>query len=958
MVVIMTNDGQPWDDADWQNPNSGQWPDALLDREQWMGQLKGDKQPFAPWGDEDAPAPCSKAGHDTAATCECDARFKWGYEEHYLTGEKIEMAHLYDEIEGRAFLQQEEDPFSFVDGDDVRCPKTGDVHPAFIDILNRFGVTYADVSTSATGAHANYEGELPNDIPEAKWKLDDEPWGENDDLPAIEIYSNRHVCVATGERVPGSAKDVQPWDDEAVREVLDENDELQEPSADRSSLDLDDHDPDATESTETTTDIKDIFHALDRLDPKRVGDKTIVSEWTGDKTFLPTWGNRDDGGTANYIDDRIWNDTGHDGGYGGPAVMAAIDAGLVRHAGATPSDVSGETFFKALEHLRDLGFSIPKLKTGSHEFDVIADDSESDSEPSPPEPDAAQSKTDGGTVAEEDNETGVEMSQYDRFESDVHDAISEVSDDEMTQRSARQKIAEALVKHYNFVYPEAGEVRGWRNVLYIYDPDVGIYEPRGEARISSLLERAAGGFVTNQVINEVVSKVERKTTENDSDGEFKPDPEKLVVENGLLNLFTGELSPVTPTEYHRRKIGTRWNPDGDGGEAFDSFLHDLVDDNDVVTLYRLIAHTLFKGYPGEKAAILIGSGENGKSVFLDIVEQFIGTWNVAHRELQDFDADGFAANNLEGKLANLATEIGEQTLQDATIFKKLTGRDTIDAKVKFEKPITFKNHATLMFSTNEMPVFKQDNHAIWRRWVYVNFPYEFSSKGDKEPVPKSTLMNRLTQESEFEALLVRCQQEIQRWHESDESFFADSMEPEKLRDKMKKAAEPVYNFASTCLQVGNDDDAYVKKSEVRACYRAYADEEDLPTVPEQTFGERLLQLRDFNIESKQKRFDGSQEHVYENIQLSSRGRQVLGVDEPDADSGQSTVEFEQAEPIVMDELRTMIENNDGQPVSRNALAWRAAGGQMGKQTAENAIDNLAKKGEVIDGSDGLMPTSK
>jgi len=96
-------------------------------------------------------------------------------------------------------------------------------------------------------------------------------------------------------------------------------------------------------------------------------------------------------------------------------------------------------------------------------------------------------------------------------------------------------------------------------------------------------------------------------------------------------------------------------------------------------------------------------------VFLDVIERFIGEWNVTHRELQDFDDDGFAANNLEGKLANLATEIGEQTLSETKTFKKLTGRDTLDAPVKFEKPIQFENFASLMFATNEMPVFGQDN---------------------------------------------------------------------------------------------------------------------------------------------------------------------------------------------------------------------------------------------------------
>jgi len=492
-------------------------------------------------------------------------------------------------------------------------------------------------------------------------------------------------------------------------------------------------------------------------------------------------------------------------------------------------------------------------------------------------------------------------------------------------------------------------------VLYVYDDDAGIYEPRGRAFVEKLLERAAGDFVSNQVANEVAGKIERMTTERGS--QFERDPERIVVANGVLDLHTGELDPFTPTEYHRTKLDVAWNPDAGDPTAIDEFLHDIVEDGDVPTLYRLIAHTVYKEYVGEKAAILIGSGQNGKSMFLDLIEAFLGGHNVTHRELQDFDDDGFAANNLEGKLANLATEIGEQTLSDTTTFKKLTGRDTMDAPVKFEKPITFENYATLMFATNEMPVFGQDNHAIWRRWVYVDFPYTFDADdvAAKDPIPKHVLKRRLTQESELEALLVRCQQEIQRWHEDhDERWFADAMPPEEVRDKMKKAAEPIFNFATTCLDVGDADDTYVEKSIVRAAYRAYADEEDLPTIPENEFGKRLVALRDFQIEPTQRRIDGSRCRVYEGIELSARGRQVLDLDRPD--DGQSQVDdTEQATAVVMDELRTMVDENDNQPVPREGLVWRVAG-DIGKATADRALDSLIEAGRVMEGSDGVLPT--
>jgi phage/plasmid primase, P4 family, C-terminal domain len=450
----------------------------------------------------------------------------------------------------------------------------------------------------------------------------------------------------------------------------------------------------------------------------------------------------------------------------------------------------------------------------------------------------------------------------------------------------------------------------------------------------------------------------------------------LVVTNGILNLHTGDLEEHTPTEYHRTYIDVRWNPDAGEPGAIDEFLHEIVADDDVVTLYRLIAHTLYKEYVSEKAAILIGSGKNGKSIFGKLVETFIGKPNVSRRELQDFDDDDFAANNLKGKLANIATEIGEQELKDTTSFKKLTGRDTMDAQVKYESPVTFENYATMMFGTNNMPVFGQDNYAIWRRWVFLDFPYTFDATdpGAKDPEPKSAILDRITTDAQFEALLLRCQQEIQRWHETDESFFEDAMEPSAVRDKMKKAAEPVYNFASVCLSAGDREEDFVKKSLVRAAYRAYADIEDLPTVSENVLGERLIALRDYSIETDRKRLDGVQgrTQVYTGIKLSQRGRQILNLDTPDADDDQSQVnttpsdtdtdtndgpndEPEQKTDIVLRELEEMVEYKDGDPVPRNELEWRAAKSVGGKVTAENAVDKLLRTGRIVENGDDVFP---
>jgi len=396
-------DGSVWVEADFSDPESGVYPATLLEREQWMG--RKEKLPFAPWGDRNADLECTRstcAEHDpdetadavldecpdcqahrdgtTTAECDHDARYKWGHSGHYVDGDRVDMAEDDPRLDGRVFLQREDDAFVFVDGDDVRCPETGDVHPEFVRVLEAFGATYADVSTSGSGAHANYRGELPDGVKQATFAIDTEPWGQNDDLPEIEIYDGKHVCVTTGEHVPGAPTDVRAWDDDAVEKVLDEFDQLpdetpSDPAAEHDAFDTEEYDAEATGSDETTTDVRDIFAALDRLDARRVAEQTIVHTWNDSastsgakRAFAPTWGPSAKG-TANVVDREIWQDTGG-GGYGGPVVMALVDAGEVRPDSATPR-VTGETWWKGIDHLRSLGFDIPEYESDDVEHTAV-----------------------------------------------------------------------------------------------------------------------------------------------------------------------------------------------------------------------------------------------------------------------------------------------------------------------------------------------------------------------------------------------------------------------------------------------------------------------------------------------------------------------------------------------------------------------------------------------------------
>lgn len=377
-------------DADFTDPGTRTWPDELLAQRQWMGHV--DKHPFAPWGDPDAPAECNNpecpAVRADEPDCECDARFKWSHVPLYRTGDQVLSVLPIGEIDGLAFIQRHDDPYAFVDGDDIRCPETGEVHPAFLAVLAVLGATYTDVSTSGSGVHANYRGSLPGGVKEAKLVIDDEPWGANDDLPAVEIYGNKHVCVATGRHVPGTPVTVNEWDVIALEAILDATGNLSEKTGNESGRPPlpNRNEPDRSYLPDgVTDDMQDVYDAIDELDAQRVADRTIVREWTDpsgatNRAFLPTWGSSDDRGTANFVNENLWKDSGHLGGYGGPVVMAAIDLGLVAPRNAKPGCVNGRDWHTAVEHLRDLGFDVPEYdseaaeRDDEHGYDAVVDE--------------------------------------------------------------------------------------------------------------------------------------------------------------------------------------------------------------------------------------------------------------------------------------------------------------------------------------------------------------------------------------------------------------------------------------------------------------------------------------------------------------------------------------------------------------------------------------------------------
>ena len=98
---------------------------------------------------------------------------------------------------------------------------------------------------------------------------------------------------------------------------------------------------------------------------------------------------------------------------------------------------------------------------------------------------------------------------------------------------------------------------------------------------------------------------------------------------------------------------------------------------DIRTALEIIAYTFIRNNLFEYYFILIGSGGNGKSVFIGILSNLHGHKNISNVPLHSLVSNRFALADLENKDVNVDTELSSSTINDMSILKKLTGRQPI-----------------------------------------------------------------------------------------------------------------------------------------------------------------------------------------------------------------------------------------------------------------------------------------
>lgn len=853
-----TENPSAWDFAE---TASGEYPPALTEYDQWMCRTT-DKLAFAPWAD------------DTSDADSPDSRFSWSKPENWGDFEQAMGSTVDPRVtDDLAFISQKPDdpydappdPFLMVDFDNVRDPETGEVIPEATSIIAALGATYVDVSTSGGGLHADYIGELPEDFQTLTFNLRDDAVFGHSKAPEVEVYDGKRLFICTGDRVRDAFEDVAEVDADALAALCEqegkpkhrarkpdaETDERPEPRRSREQL----------ETIETTNDVQDVYDAVDQLDFADLPVQTTRNETQvradGTQDLDPAY-RTSESGTGAFLSDDGELVIDRDGMTAmTPIQLFAVEEGIIRRG----EELRGEDFREAVDRARDAGAPIPEYDPNA-DADAI------------PEPDQAPDDAD-----ESDEDEEVPTAPDDPYEIEWRDVRGFYESDDIENRDARNLLVQLLRHQHDWAAMTDTEE------LYHYDDAKGIYEDGGEQFVGALLEEHIPRFHTETTHREVVHRLKQGNwTDRDEFGGDEDNP-MVCVRNGVVDIETDELHDHDPGLKFVRRIPVEYDPDADCPE-FDAFLDDVVEKDAAKRLvYELLGHAIHPGYPVAGFAMFYGDGANGKSTLLDWMQEFLAPENVSNETLQQLAESRFSTASLYGKMANIGADLPASELESTGTLKTLTGGDYVRAEKKHRPVFAFKNEATLIFAANEPPATPDETTAFWRRLLLLNFPNEFTPKGEPGPdrVPKRELFDRIATDEEKSGALNRAIEAAQRLRASGE--FSQTISKENRADQYKKLTDPVYAFASEC--VDEDDTEFIPFDRLKAVYAEWCRENDAPQKESSVLARELA--THLRFDKSRKRVDGRRQNCYVGISLTSRGQELLeDPDERDERTGGQT----------------------------------------------------------------------
>lgn len=177
------------------------------------------------------------------------------------------------------------------------------------------------------------------------------------------------------------------------------------------------------------------------------------------------------------------------------------------------------------------------------------------------------------------------------------------------------------------------------------------------------------------------------------------------------------------------------------------------------------------------------------------------------------------------------------TIDDATILKKLTGRQAIRIERKNEKAYDAKLYAKLFFNANKIPESKDDSDAYYRRNIIISLPNQFEEIKSEisMKVADPYLLDKLISEYELSGIFNVLMKAL-RTLLNNKRIYVNAKTIQQRREKYQIALDPVKMFLNDAVAIDSTESDEVTKEELYHAYQIYCKDHSLAILKKEKFG--------------------------------------------------------------------------------------------------------------------------
>lgn len=263
-----------------------------------------------------------------------------------------------------------------------------------------------------------------------------------------------------------------------------------------------------------------------------------------------------------------------------------------------------------------------------------------------------------------------------------------------------------------------------------------------------------------------------------------------------------------------------------------------------------------------KIFIWYGSGANGKSLLLNIMEAIMGNL-LTHSNILNIN-DKFALEDVVNGISNVTDDVGITTLKETGILKSLVDGSVINVNRKFKQPIKWKPDSQFVMCCNEIPKIADTTRGMIRRLAFI--PFDMQLRDDEIDI--FLLDKILADKNNLRYILSGA---IYAYRNAVNTGHLTKLDKQKelTDDFIEENKEPISAFYDWIVDDHNGLEAFVRyldgktTEEMYEEYKKWCDNNQLKPDTQRTFTTRFGKKLPANITKKVMKLGGQVFNIYQ-----------------------------------------------------------------------------------------------